>query len=162
MSSLPYRGKVVKYQPREASKFTTRWVDAVCWGRGCHYSTVVLGQIRHFPEENLWFMNIWPINFLNWFGMLGNPCLAPRSCIPHFREAAQPGWRTNACMSFMSIGISPERRELTCSARARLRMNVLSAGIENGEDMEMRVQFYFRKKWFDLWLEIGIFLKMFA
>ena len=22
-------------------------------GRGCHYSTVVLGQIGHFPEENL-------------------------------------------------------------------------------------------------------------
>ena len=52
-------------------------------------------------------------------------------------------------MSFMSIGISPERRELTCSARARLRMNVLSAGIE--ADMEMRVQSYFQKKnWFEI------------
>lgn len=48
-------------------------------------------------------------------------------------------------MSFMSIGISPERRELTCSARARLRMNVLSAGIEAREDMDMRVQSYFKK-----------------
>lgn len=53
-------------------------------------------------------------------------------------------------MSFMSIGISLERRKFTCSARARLRMNVLSVGIEAGEDMEMRVQSYFKKNWFEI------------
>ena len=46
-------------------------------------------------------------------------------------------------------------------ACARLRMNALSVGIEAGEDMEKRVQFYFNKKK-GLKFEIGNFLKMFA